>query len=556
MAKLLRKVEGTLAMLRHVPPRQIARRLTLNASRRLAPYRASAFEASPPGLAPRPPMPLLPPRRLLEPAAAGWRLRQPWGEMELSRRIDWRLPGSGMETASWRVNLHYMEFLEGVDDAAFVELVSDWIESNPLREKDAWACAWWSYNLSIRVVVWMQQIARRRPRLPESFVAAAAASLARQLRFLERHLETDLRGNHLMRNIKALLWGGAFFAGPEARRWWRRGGALLERELEWQILADGAHYELSASYHCQVMGDLLEVASLLPEGGRRRMLVATLDRMAQVAVHLTHPDGRVILFNDGGLEMAYAPAPLWAAHAALGGRPPELADGPFALREAGFYGLRHEDEHLVVDCGPIGPDDLIGHGHGDILTFEWSLGGRRMVVDQGTHQYDAGPGRVASRATASHNTLVVDGAEQCDFFGAHRCGRRARPRVLDYRAEAMGFVLEGTHDGFDRLPGRPRHVRRFEAAPGRLVLRDRIESGADHAVSGGLLLHPDCRASLTSGGVDIANGPVRLRVESTAELRLEPAAWFPNLYSARPATRLRLAFPAKAGEQVTTLQRQ
>lgn len=540
---MLRRVEQYLQMARHVPLRQMARRLELTSRRHLAPHLARLPDRRPPPpVATSLPQPLLPPRRLLEPLAGGWRFWQPWGSMELPERISWRLPGSDTDalTASWQVNLHYMEFLEGVDDAAFMAIVDSWIAENPLSASDSWSCAWWSYNLSIRVVVWMQQIARRLPRLPASFLVNATTSLVLQLRFLERHLETDLRGNHLIRNLKALIWAGAFFTGPEAERWRRTGEVLLASELVWQVLADGCHYELSPSYHCQVMGDFLEVASVLGAGALKDEILATLDRMAPVCVLLTHPDGQVALFNDGGLGMAYPAATLLEAHAAMGRPPPQVNDGAFALSTAGFYGLRSGDEHLVVDCGPIGPDDLIGHGHGDILTFEWSVGGRRIIVDQGTYQYAAGSRRGQSRGTASHNTASIGGADMCAFFGAHRCGRRARPTVLEHRVNAAGLVIEGTHDGFDELPGRPRHVRRFAASPGRIEITERIDGGGQLPATAGLLLHPDCRVEIGGGGAVVTSGPVVVRIASTAPMTVESAEWFPNLYTTLPTTRLRL----------------
>lgn len=557
---MLRRLERQLTMLRHIPPRQIARRLELTVRRRLAPRLAGRLALEPtPALAPQLPRPIFAPRMLLEREGGGWRFWQPWGSMELPLQIDWQLPGDDPETVSWRINLHFMEFLEAVDNRAFVAIVSDWIEKNPLHAGNAWRCAWWSYNLAIRVVVWMQQIAARLPRLPDAFVASATASLAQQLRFLERHLETDLRGNHLMRDLKALLWAGSFFTGPEASRWQRKGEALLASELGWQVLDDGCHYERSPSYHCQVLGDLLEIASLRGTGIRltaplEAKLLAALDRMAAAALCLTHPDGGVALFNDGGLGMAYRTDELLQAHAAAGRPAPAVDAGAFALPAGGFYGLRAADEQLIVDCGAIGPDELIGHGHGDISSFEWSVGGRRIIVDQGTFQYNASPERVQVRSTKSHNTLVIDDAEQCDFYGAHRCGRRARPIVLGYEGAADRLVLAGTHDGFDHLPGRPRHVRRFDAMPGRLRITDHIESAGSHAGKAGLLLHPDCQVSLAGDTATITSGPVVVRLSSSVPLSAEPAEWFPNLYTRRPTTRLRYAFTTADGEQSLTLQ--
>jgi hypothetical protein len=63
----------------------------------------------------------------------------------------------------------------------------------------AWKDFWNSYALSVRVVVWLQQLARRTSRLSPDLVVEASA--VEQLVFLERNLETDICGNH----IKALI---------------------------------------------------------------------------------------------------------------------------------------------------------------------------------------------------------------------------------------------------------------------------------------------------------------------------------------------------------------
>ncbi|CAN5767595.1 N/A [soil metagenome] len=533
------KLERAFETLRHVPPRQLLRRLELIGRRRLAAWLPGGTGSAATGtVSDRAPLPLFPPRRMLRTGTNGWCFEQPWGSLDLALPIDWGLAASDPKALSWRTTLGYMEFLESADDRGFVEIVSAWIENNPPHRKNAWRFGWAPYSLSIRTVVWMQQIALRRARLDDAFLARAVGSLTAQLHFLERHLETDVRGNHLIRNIKALLWAGVFFQGNEARRWRGRGQALLETEIATQILEDGCHFERSPSYHCQVMGDLLEILSLLDAGPLRDRLAAALGRMAWACSVLTHPDGKVALFNDGGLDLAYAPEVLLDALERLGIARPERRAGPFALADAGFFGLIKDDEHLVVDCGPIGPDALIAHAHGDILSFEWSAGGRRLVVDQGTYQYPAGPRRRQSRAAVAHNTVVVDGMEPSDFFGDFRCGRRARPEVLDYRPSTEGFVLTGTHDGFRGLEGRPRHVRRIEAVPGRICIEDRIESAGQHEATAGILLHPDCRVDVAGREVRVENGPVKMVIESSIDPSVEPAEWFPNLYVSRPTLRL------------------
>ena len=163
--------------------------------------------------------------------------------------------------------------------------------------------------------------------------------------------------------------------------------------------------------------------------------------------------------------MAYRPAVCLAAYNAETGRAPPRPDR-IALGAAGYFGRRTDEALLIADCGPIGPDAVVAHGHADMLSFEWSVGGLRMVVDPGVFEYNAGPHRAYARAAASHNTITLDDAEPCAFFGAFRCGRRAYASVRVHATSADGgMVLEGTHDGFARLPGRPCPVRRFTVRP-------------------------------------------------------------------------------------------
>jgi uncharacterized heparinase superfamily protein len=450
-----------------------------------------------------------------------------------------------------------MEFLEGLPDALFEQIVLDWIARNPLDDRRLLGFAWHPFATSIRTVVWMQQIARRYDYLSPSFVAEAAESLASQLRFIGRHFECDLRGNHLVKNIKALLWGAKFFSGAESEQWGHLARRLLAAELVEQVLADGTHYERSPGYHCQVMADLLECLAVLPHGDERETMADALVRMGRAAALLTHPDGDVAQFNDCALHNAYTSQECLAVLQSVADFEPP-GQGSFSLPDAGFYGDRRGGDYLIVDCGAIAPPYLIGHGHGDILSFEWSLEGRRIIVDQGTYQNLGGPRRVASRSTHNHNTVSIDGLDQCDFYCAHRCGRRAVAEVLEWRPNPSGFVLVGTHDGYAHLHGAPRHVRRIEAMPGCLVIEDRLQGSSPHSATAAFLLHPDCQVDARGGGVLIRSGPVRVSLTTSgpAQVQVEDAEWYPDLYVALPTKRLRIQLPWSERGSCTVLVRQ
>ncbi len=528
-----------LEFVRHIPLAKIARRSALSL-RRFARDQAGGTATPLRRLKRRPYLP-----RSLFPARTG-RLQV----MEASRRFtflghtkelsrtEWcGAAMGGAEHQLWRMNLHYMEYLEEACDPAWVDLIITWIEGNPPTRRGAWRDSWSSYALSVRVVIWMQELARRYGRLPLDVVARVETSLVQQLLFLERNLETDLGGNHLFKNIKALLWGSAYFLGPDAERWRAKGIKLLRRELAEQVLADGAHYERSASYHCQVLADLLECYQTLTDDELRATMRDTLARMGQIVVDLVHPDGLVVLFNDSGLHMAYSPSACLEAYERLFHTRP--APRPvFALGDAGYYGLRSRESYLVVDCGRIGPDDLPAHGHADVLSFEWSVAGQRIIVDQGVYEYVPGPRRQQSRTAARHNTLILDDADQADFFGAFRCGRRPNVTVLHHVQSPTGFVLEGTHDGFRHLPGAPRHVRRIDANANEVIIRDRVDGQPGRAASIAFLLHPDVQVDIKGNRVELRRGAASINLHCTSPLILEDAVWWPDMGFECPTRRL------------------
>ena len=479
----------------------------------------------------------------------------PWGTRDLACPLDWSLEPVDPVEKSWLNRLHYMEYLEGLTAPLFEALVLDWIDHNPLDDPSALRSAWHPFAVSVRSVVWMQQIARWQQHLSPGFIDHAAISLVAQIRFVEKHCETDLRGNHLIKNIKALLWAAAFFDGPESDRWQHLGCRLLAAELVEQVLDDGTHYERSPSYHCQVMADFLDCHAVLTAGPEKDHLARTLVDMAGAAQLLTHPDGHVAQLNDCALRNAYSSKQCLDVLGQLAQveAPPE---GPFALPAAGYFGDRHGSDYVIVDCGAVAPGYLIGHGHGDILSFEWSLDGRRIIVDQGIYQNAAGPRRDSTRSTAHHNTVSIDGLDQCDFYGAHRCGRRARAELLEWRPTTSGFVLTGSHDGYAHLPGSPRHVRRFEASKGRLVIEDRLTGDVPRAAQAAYLLHPDCRVELSDRQATIRSGPLVVTLNASGPLCLEEAEWYPDLYVAMPTKRLRVDLPWSSDGPPTILARQ
>jgi uncharacterized heparinase superfamily protein len=259
--------------------------------------------------------------------------------------------------------------------------------------------------------------------------------------------------------------------------------------------------------------------------------------MAQPTADLAHPDGFAAEFNDAGLTMAYAPAECLHVFDALFNQTIAPA-ASFAYPQAGYFGRRDGGDCFIADCGRIGPDSLPAHAHGDILSFELSVAGERIIVDQGVYEYIEGLRRRAARSAASHNTLCFDGLDQAEFFGAFRCARRPDVTVREFLGEPDSLVLEGTHDGFAPR----RHMRRFEHSPGALRIRDSV-SGPSGVATVRFLLHPEVDVQLEGGAVTLTRGRARIDVRANVEIRCEDAVWWPDMGRELATKRLCLTAP-------------
>lgn len=441
------------------------------------------------------------------------------------------------EPLLWLYNLHYFGWLDALPPAEQRRLVLDWIERYaPLRSR----AGWWPYPLSLRLRHWARALQDGGALAPER--ARVLASVEMQAECLADTLEHHLRGNHLLESAITLKLLAACTAGPAALRWERLADRVLDVELAEQFLLDGGHFERSPMYHALLVQGLLDLANLLPDEDERRVrIVERLPSLLHFLAALTHPDGEIALFNDAAFGIAPEPRQLFAYAASLGFQAPPLAAGSFP--ETGYHVWRQGGDALFVDAGPIGPDYLSTHGHGDLFSWELSLDGRRVVVDGGTSTYAEGEERAWARSTRAHNTVEIDGLDQCEFFGAFRVGRRGRPKGVEARVSEQGLRLSGWHDGYRRLPGRPVHRRELVSdARGAVAVWDRVDSSTEHAVVSRVRFAPGAEVAVTgahSAAIALDGRQLSLQCYG-ASLRLEPGFYAARFGEREPCSVLAL----------------
>jgi uncharacterized heparinase superfamily protein len=429
----------------------------------------------------------------------------------------------------WNYNLHYFHDLNAVESQARADwhrlLLERWVGENPPGTPVAWE----PFPLSQRLVSWVKWAARGHELPP-----TCHQSLAVQARWLSGRLEFHLLGNHLLANAKALVHAGLYFQGAEAERWLRQGLEVLGRELREQVLADGGHFELSTMYHALVLEDLLDLINLMRHYGRQPPVdwSDAAARMLQWLRLMSHPDGEIAFFNDAAFGVAATCTQLESYASRLGVGPAVGTDAGLAvLHSSGYVRAAAVPVCLICDCAAVGPGYQPGHAHADTLSFELSLSAERVFVNSGISDYGDSGARQQERGTAAHNTVIVDGQNSSEVWASFRVARRAHARLRVAQVVNQTTVVEGSHDGYRRLPGRNVHKRRWILDSQSLRIEDEI-SGRFERAEARFHLHPQVDARITPAGVvELRRAGERLATvsfERAAGVELGRGSWHPQ----------------------------
>lgn len=516
--------------LRHLKPRQLVARIRHELKAGLPDVGQRASPIRRPTVAPFA-KPIARPEMMLGPAHFRFLNEEGW----IAGPQDWN---QSKKAKLWLYNLHYFDDLMAAGAAQRTTwhraLIARWIAENP----PGYGNGWEPYPLSLRIVNWIKWVAAGN-RLDET----ALASLYLQVQLLARRIEWHLLGNHLLANAKALVFAGLFFSGSEADLWLAQGLAIYERELSEQVLADGAHFELSPMYHAIILEDLLDLmnaAQSYCQSDRHilRDLPEMTTHMRTWLAAMTHPDGGVSFFNDAAFGIAATLSDLEAYANRLGLQAINAPDeGAHHLKKSGYVRVNRGDMAAILDLAAVGPDYIPGHAHADTLSFELSLGAERIVVNGGTSTYASGVLREAQRATRTHSTVEIAGQDSSEVWASFRVARRAR--VMDVQVDEQGdrISVTGAHDGYCRLAGRPLHRRSWTFNRGSLLVEDRIESARRLPTVARIHLGPDVIAVKPSSATELrleTRAGRTIKIETTSESRIEPGNWHPEFGKAIP----------------------
>ena len=390
-------------------------------------------------------------------------------------------------------------------DANTWTLVLNWIDNYPVGAFRATTDGWHPFCISKRLVNW---IVLWSISPPEQRSADVLGSIVSQADFLKSHLETDLGGNHLIENARALAVVAAFF--DQSDRWAASAIQVLESQLDQQFLPHGEHFERSPMYHKHMLVALWDIRDAIrgfsPQLAEKCDCIAT--KATEFLAMVLHQDGEIPLFGDSVLDdgppacslVAETPdvrcvGSVFETHSKA--KRSDLA----AARDVGGYWVFDDGRsRILFDRSPAGPDHLMGHAHADLLNIVCSIDGQRWIVDSGVFDYADSEMRQYCRGSSAHNVLQVDGEDQFDLWSGFRVGQRGWPSTLTSGAlqgEHLTHFASAEHDAYRHLGV---HVGRWVSC-GNLSICcvDWIHGRtAEHELVTRIHLHPDIQVELSN----------------------------------------------------------
>ena len=445
--------------------------------------------------------------------------------------------------------------------AAFFSQVRSWIQQNPYGRGANWNCA---MEVALRVMnlLGAYQVFRKSPQLDVDSLKCLLWLFQQHGQHINRNLEFSYiaTSNHYLSDVAGLLWLGLILPDYcDAESWRDFGLRQLLREMDKQVLPDGADFESSTGYHRFVL-ELFFYSFLLCRLNDIEIEEKFWTKLHRMLIYLRsylRPDGSApligdtdsgqvfpirrrraddhsyllgigaVVFKDPGLKLEGIEPPeelFWLLGEEGVSAFQEMSSSPVyavskGFPDAGTYILRDSDLYLCFNTSGAGIQGRGSHGHNDALSIEVSAGGRAFIVDPGTYVYSADlQKRHEFRSTAFHSTVEIDGEEQntTDPGMPFVIGDEANPRVLEWTTSADVDKVVAEHYGYLRL-SRPITHRRsvtFNKRERSWLIDDEFFGAGEHVYSVRFHFAPGLDVVVRGAQVEAHDGGARLHISS------------------------------------------
>lgn len=350
----------------------------------------------------------------------------------------------------------WLDDLGAVGDSAARELAQDWL-AGWITRFGAGKGPGWSPDLTgRRVIRWINNAVFVTNAQDKAHEAQYLASMAHQTAFLARRWKAASPGLPRFEALTGLLYAGLTLKGMD-RHVFPTIRALGQESAD-QIDAYGGMALRNPEELMEILTLLTWAKSALDDAGQDPdpAHISAIERIVPTLRALRHADGGLARFHGGGRG---AEGRLDRALAQSGVK--TVARDGVAM---GYLRLQCGRSSLIADVSAPPPRAMSYNAHASTLSFELTSGRRELIVGCGAGTPFGLDWHRASRATASHSTMVVDGQSSSVI------NQKATPELivtppsrvtLEHRVDEEGAGLTASHDGYVRTYGLT-HVRKMD----------------------------------------------------------------------------------------------
>lgn len=405
-------------------------------------------------------------------------------------KIDWNFNDYGK---LWTYNLTYFEYLKEKED---VNLIYDFIE-NIKSVKDGLE----PFPISLRGINWIKFLTKH-----EIKDKKIDDSLYAQYYILLDNLEYHLLGNHLLENGFSLLFGSYYF---QDKVLYKRAKEILSKELDEQILDDGAHFELSPMYHQLMLFRILDCINLIQNNSwKKQELLKYLEEKSSVMLgwlkSISYKSGDIPLVNDSANKIAPSSKELFGYASKL-----NLEITIKKLNKSSYRKIDRGNYQCIVDVGEVGSSYIPGHAHADTFNFELYIKNKPFIIDTGLSTYNTGKQRANERSTKAHNTVEINGKNSSEVWGGFRVANRAN--IVEF-IEKEDFI-KATHDGYGKKLG-ILHARSFIFNKDKIIIEDNLNKECNAIAR--LHFHPDVPENEILEKINLTNLQYKIEIYNYA----------------------------------------
>lgn len=382
----------------------------------------------------------------------------------------------------WNYNLVYFDFLnqQNISSEQGVLLIQDFIRKLP----DA-PTALEPYPISLRGLNWIKFFSKNQIQNND-----INASLYAQYKILLDNIEYHLLHNHILDNGFSLIAAGMYFSD---KQFFEAGKKIIEKEIEKQILSDGAHFERSPMYHQVLLEHLMDVINFLQNNrwqSDQKFLLLLREKAGTMLgwlTGITFQNYEIPYVNDSAENIAHTTPELRKYSESLGVYPRVSK-----LFESGYRYWKLDNAEFFFDVGELSVTYQAGHAHADTFSFILHIGGKPFIIDTGTSTYEKCERRYYERSTKAHNTVAYNDENSSDVWGVFRTAKRASVKIV---LEEENAIL-ATHDGYKKHA--VIHERKFQKHAGKIVLTDEMKGNIKHQSYSYFYFHENVKANLVN----------------------------------------------------------